>query len=101
MSMFQNAGGQLVTADAAVSSSGKPVRVYMIHIISGCGGGGVVSLRNGTTASDTAWITETGTTSKGVTFSYGGCGIAFPNGCFVDIDTNTVSVAVSFERMDG
>jgi hypothetical protein len=100
MSMFQNAGSQLFTADGAVSSSGKPVRIYMIHVVSTGGGGAVINLRNGTSASDTAWITETGTTSKGVTFSYGGCGILFPNGCFVDVDSNTTSVAVSFERAD-
>lgn len=99
MSMMQNAGTQLITADGVVGVSGKPVRVYAIHIISGGGGAAVVSLVNGT-AAGTAVITETGTTSKGVTFQYGTCGMAFPAGCFVDIDTNTTSVAVAFERMD-
>lgn len=100
MSMMQNSSTQLVTADAVISASGKPVRVYSIHIISGGGGGAVVSLVNGT-AAGTATITETGTVSKGVTFNYGTCGHAFPAGCFVDVDTNTTSVAVAFERMDG
>jgi hypothetical protein len=99
MSLLQSSGLQFLTADGVVGASGKPVRVYSIHIISSGGGAAAVSLVNGT-AAGTAVITETGTTSKGVTFSYGATGMPFPSGCFVDIDTNTTSVAVSFERMD-
>jgi len=100
MSMLQNVGSQLITADGVVFSAGKPVRIHAMHIISGGGGAAAVSLVNGS-AAGTASITETGTTSKGVTFTYGPAGFAFPNGCFVDVDTNTTSVFISFERMDG
>jgi len=95
--MIQNAGTQLVgSSDAAIGSSGVAVRVFGIHILSGGGGAAVVSLRNGIAAGATAYITETGTTSTGKTFSYGTQGVLFPAGCFCDVDSNTPSVAVVF-----
>ena len=94
--MIQNAGSQLVgTTDAAIQASGTAVRVFMIHIISG-GSGAVVSLRNGTSASATAFITQTGTANTGATFTYGTQGMLFPSGCFVDVDVNTTSVLVTY-----
>jgi len=98
--MLQNGSAQLLTASGVVNVSGKPLRVYGIHIVSGGGGGGVVTLRNGTTASDTAYLVESGTTSKGQSFAYGSIGYAFPNGCYASIDANVTSVTVAFERMD-
>lgn len=85
-----------MTADAVVGASAKPVRVFSIHILSGAGGGAVISLKSGTTSSGTAYITETGTASTGKTFTYGLQGVWFPSGCFVDVDANTTSVAVTF-----
>ena len=93
--MIQNSGSQLSTADAAVGVSGSAVRVFMMHVIS-AGSGGIVSLRNGTSASDTAYDTETGTVGTGQTFYYGTQGIFFPSGCFIDLDSNTTSVLVTF-----
>lgn len=94
----QTGGTQLVTVDAAIGTSGATTRVFGIHILSTGGGGGVVALRNGTSTGDTIWVQETGTTSKGVTFFYGDKGFLFPNGCFVDIDNNTTSVAVIYSQ---
>lgn len=88
-------GTELVTADGIVGVSGKPVRVYQIHIISGGGGAGVVNLRNGTLVTDTIWVSETGTASQGESFHYSE-GTLFPLGLFVDIDANVTSVAVTF-----
>lgn len=93
--MIQNAGTQIATADAAVGSSGVAVRIFAMHIISG-GAAGVVSLRNGTAASATAYVTETGTVGTGQTYNYGAQGFLFPAGCFIDLDSNTTSVLVSF-----
>lgn len=93
-----NSGTQFVTADIAVATSGATTRVYSIHIISTGGGAAVVSLRNGTSAGDTAWITETGTVSTGKTIPLGTYGVLFPNGCFVDVDANTASVAVNYQQ---
>lgn len=96
--MFQNfTGTQLVTADAAISTANKPVRIFSIHILSGGGGAAAVSLRSGGTVSGTVRVTETGTISTGKTFNYGKYGLLFEAGCFCDIDANTTSCAVQFE----
>ena len=87
-------GTQLVTADGIVGRSGKPVRVYSIHIISG-GTAGIVNLRNGPAVTDTIWTTSTGVIDTGVNFFFAE-GIRFPLGCFVDVDANVTSVAVTF-----
>lgn len=89
-------GTQLVTADGIVGRSGLPVRVYSLHIISGAGGGGIVILRNGAVVGATAWVQCTGTASDGETFGFGETGILLPAGCYVDIDANVTSVAVTF-----
>lgn len=94
--MIQNAGTQVITADGVVGAAGVAVRIFAIHILSGGGGAAVVSLKTGSVVGGTAWITETGTTSTGKTFSYGTQGVFFPNGCFCDVDTNTTSVTVTF-----
>lgn len=94
--MIQNAGTQLVTVDGVVNSAGTAVRVFAIHILSGGGGAAVVSLRTGSAVGGAIWITETGTVSTGKTFTYGTQGVWFPSGCFVDVDTNTTSVAVTY-----
>lgn len=91
-------GSQLVTADLAVGTSGKPIRVYAMHILSGGGGGGIAILRNGTTTGGTAYVQETGTTSTGKSFEYGRYGFLFPDGCFCDIDANVTSALVEFSK---
>lgn len=96
MAVTWEAGSQLIVADGVLGTSGKGVRIYNIHIISGGGGGAVVSLRSGTAVSGTIQIQETGTVSAGKTFDYGMHGQFFPTGCFVDVDTNTTSVLISY-----
>jgi len=91
-------GSQLVVADGVVGSSGKPIRVFSMHILSGGGGAAVVSLRSGTAVSGTIRITETGTISTGKTFTYGKYGYLFEAGCYCDVDANTTSVLIEFEQ---
>ena len=87
---------QLITADGVVGTSGKAVRIYGIHVISGAGGGAVINLRSGTVVGGTIRITSTGTASQGVTFLYGNNGQLFESGCFCDVDANTTSVLVNY-----
>lgn len=86
-------------ADAAVISSGVPVVVYGVNIVSGAGGAGRVILRNGTSTGGTAVITLDGTASTGTLFHFGGTGIVFPAGCFADMDTNVTSFTVIAEKL--
>ena len=83
-------GTVTLAADGALGPSGKPVRVWSVTWLSG-GSAGVLVLRNGTTASDTAWITIAGTISRSVTQNFEG-GPLFPAGCFYDHDSNTTIV---------
>lgn len=97
--MIQNSGSQAIVSgtDAVVGVSGKATRVFAINFLSG-GTAGVVILRNGTSASDTVFVTENGVISSGKTVTYGTTGILFPAGCFLDVDANVTGGVVSFAR---
>lgn len=97
--MIQNAGTQAIVSgtDAAIGPSGKPIRVFAVNFLSD-GTAGVLILRNGTTASDTVFVTENGVVSSGKTIEYGQTGILFPAGCFMDLDTHVTGGVVSFAR---
>lgn len=96
--MAGESGTQLIVADGVVGTSGKPVRIFSIHILSGAGGAAVVNLRSGTAVGGTIRIKETGTIDTGKTFSYGKYGHLFEAGCFCDVDANTTSVAVNYSQ---
>jgi hypothetical protein len=91
-------GFSRIVADGVLSTSGEPVAIYGMNIISG-GTAGVVNLRDGTAVSGAINIQEKGTASQGKSINYGGHGIVFPNGCYVDIDANVTSVTISYERL--
>lgn len=94
-----NGGTQVVTnqTDIAIGRSGQPVRVFFVSMTSG-GTAGVCILRNGTTASGTAYHQIDGTISKSVTQYFGANGLLFPGGCFLDVDANCAVVTVAFEQ---
>lgn len=99
MAAIYDAGSILITADGVLGTSGAPVRVYNMHVISNGSGAAVTALRAGTAVGGTIQIQETGTTSTGKTFDYGMHGHYFPTGCFVDVDgTNGVSVLISYSQ---
>ncbi len=92
-------GFQRITADGVLNTSGEPVAIYGLNILSTGGGGGVVNLRSGTAVGGAIIIQEQGTTSQGRSVNYGGNGIVFPSGCYVDVDANVTSVTIAFERL--
>lgn len=97
--MIQNAGSQVIVSgtDAAIGTAGKPIRVFTVNFLSD-GTAGVLILRNGTSASDTVYVTENGVISSGKTVFYGPAGILFPAGCFMDLDTHVTGGVVSFAK---
>lgn len=101
--MYQGfVGSQLCTtaAGVAVGVSGKPTRVFFVHIISG-GTAGEIKLHNGTTTSNTLFVQEKcATVSTGNTISYGKEGILFPAGCFYEevVDANVTSTLIGFAQ---
>lgn len=82
--------------DAAIGTSGKPIRVYDAYVVSG-GTAATVKLFNGTAASGNDYIQIDGVISKSVGISSTN-GILFPAGCFADVDANTVNLVVSFVK---
>ncbi len=92
-----NGGTQLLTADGAVGTSGNATRVYSVHVISTSGGACTVLLKNGTSTGGTSYASVVvGAASTGASHQFGTTGMYFTGGCFVDIDANTASVAVSY-----
>lgn len=97
--MIQNSGSQAIVSgtDAAIGVSGKPTRVFCVNFASD-GTAGVLILRNGTTTSGTAFVTENGVVSSSKTSAYGQTGIFFPAGCFLDVDSHCTGGVVSYAQ---
>ncbi len=87
-------GTTRLTADGLVGSSGKSIRVFDIHLVSGATAS-TCTLENGTDASGTAYIQIDGVASKGVTLGFAG-GVRFPDGCFLDADANISYATIVF-----
>ena len=92
---FKTTGSDILTGDGSVGTSGEPVRVFCTSHLSGATAGDLV-LRNGTSASDTAYVTVAGAINDTVITEYGANGLLFPNGCWFDKDTNVTHVVVEF-----
>lgn len=89
----------MATDGAVVGTSGKPIRVFSIAVLSG-GTAGEVKLYNGTSTSGDLYIHEIcPVVSTSNQFNYGSAGILFPAGCFYDevVDANVTSTLVTFE----
>lgn len=97
MSMNLVPGTQAITTtDAVVGVSGKPVRVYSVHMVSD-GTAGILILRNGTSTGGTSYLQIDGVISKGATLDFAE-GIRFPDGCFMDADAHCISGVISFSQ---
>jgi len=84
------------TTDGALGTAGKPTRVHTISLVSG-GTASTVKLYDGTVASGNQYVQVDGTINKG-TFLDSSAGIYFPNGCFVNVDANTVGLVVTYHQ---
>ena len=82
------------TGDSAVGTSGKPIRVFSIHLVSGASAS-TTTLKNGTGTGDTAWVQVDGLANAGVTLNFAG-GVRFPLGCYLDADANISFATVTF-----
>jgi len=92
--MFRPGIQTLTTTDAAIGTSGKPIRVFDAILVSG-GTASTVILKNGTTTSGTSIIQLDGTINKATNWS-SAQGVRFPAGCFADVDANTAALTVSY-----
>ncbi len=97
MSMNLMIGNTRLTADGVVGTSGKPIQVYWIHLVSGATAS-TTSLNNGTAAGDTAFIQVDGVANQGVTVNFAG-GVRFPAGCFMNTDANISYCTIGYSEV--
>lgn len=83
-----------ITADGPVGTSGKPIRVFCVNLVSG-GSASTLTLRNGTSGSATANEQVDGTASQSVTKNYAG-GLRFASGCYADVDANISYATITY-----
>ena len=97
--LFGLSGSQQATTDSAIGVSGAVIRLFAANIaITGTVAGNLI-LRDGTSASDTIFVTEDskrGTEAANLTFFYGNEGILFSSGLFYDHDNAFTSVTFQF-----
>ena len=81
--------------DIAIGTSGHPIRVFNIEVISG-GTASTVILHSGTAivAGDNYGQVD-GVANKSVVINYAG-GKLFPSGCFLQTDANSAFVTVTY-----
>lgn len=89
----RQSGSYYLSADSVVGTSGKPIRIFSVEVLSGASAGELV-LRNGTSASGTIYVKRDGIANKTVNFEWVH-GFYFPDGCFFDKDTNVTSVVIN------
>lgn len=83
-----------LTADGLVGTSGKPIRVFSIHLASG-GTLSTTTFRNGTSTAGTAWFQADGLANAGSTYNFAG-GLSFPAGCYMDTDANISYCTITY-----
>ena len=89
-------GTQYVTMNTTLGTQGDIVRIFSIEVISGDTSGGILKLYNGISSSGTnKYIQVDGATSRAVDKSFAG-GIRFPSGCWIAVDTMTVSATIVY-----
>jgi hypothetical protein len=98
--MENGVGWKVVAIDGVIGVSGTPKLIYGLCVQTDAADATVV-LRDGTADTATAVITSTTTSgaNSGQLFQFGGVGIMFPNGCFADLDANTLEVAVYYQEV--
>ena len=87
------------TDDGVIGTSGTPIDVFGYEITSG-GAPATVDFHDGTTASGTKVISAVGTTGKTTTVNFGGVGVRFASGCYVNVDANTNRVSVRYRQVN-
>ena len=89
-------GAVSVTADSIIGTSGRPIRLWAVNMLSGTAG--ELVLRNGSTETSPIWVRELGTANTGKTVPYGNQGILFPLGMFYDDDSNFTGVTIQYSE---
>lgn len=93
-------GYKSITVSGPIGTSGKPIRLFWMTVLSNGTAGSVISLYNNTTNTGNELIDFTGTTSKSTPVpNIPTEGLLFPNGLFVQADANMVQVNAGYEQV--
>ena len=80
-------------ATGSIGEAGKPLYVYFVHVVSNASGAGVVALGDGTSGSNTTYVTcRTSGASTASYYDFGASGMYFPDGLYISTATNTSGV---------
>jgi hypothetical protein len=89
-------GSQKITADAAVGTSGKKIRVYGL-IVRAAASDTVVNVYDGTSTGGVLMDVINAAASTTTARMYAG-GLYLGSGAFIDVDTNTSFVTAIYEQ---
>ena len=93
---FLPSGSVRITADGTIGTSGSSIRVYNVSWLSSTAAG-ILTLYNGTSASDDIYFKNIGTAEKVEKQNWTN-GLLFSNGCYADLDSNVLSVIAEITK---
>ena len=85
------------TADSAIGTSGRRIRVFQASWLSD-GTARALVLRNGTADTAQIFVNAAGTISTTVTLDFGKEGMVFPDGCFLDFTASMVNAVITYRE---
>lgn len=96
---MEKVGYHVRTTDGVIGTSGTPKDIFGYTFLSGGGGAGAIDFHDGTGTTGTKVIAATGTTSKTTTVDFGGVGVRFVSGCYINLDANVTSLTVFYKEV--
>jgi hypothetical protein len=98
--MLGIAKSQLMVADGIAGVSGKPIRIFSIHILAAGADVPEIKLYSGIATGGTIYVQQKGTANTGATFEFGENGFLFPNGCYYEevTDAHVTSTLITFTQ---
>lgn len=93
------AGTLTTSTSQELSTSGMPVVVYGVTIVSDVANAGLLIMRGGVNGDADPVMALTGTVNDTLVVPWPDIGVMFPNGCYLDMDGHVVSATITFKRV--
>lgn len=87
------------TTSGAILSSGTPIIVYGV-VLYASAAAAAITLKNGTSVSANTVLTLTANIDAGTLRDFGGVGVIFPNGCYVEKENDITNFTVFYEVLN-
>ena len=95
--MIGASGSAVLAASSVVGTSGAPIRLFQVTILSD-GTAGVVTIHNGTDTDGQEFVIPTCVISKSVTVQFGEEGLLFPAGCYYEADAHAIRAVLTYRE---